>query len=53
LTRAEEPQSSQPEPAEELMEESQPDPSDLQEPVKNVEAGVKEPETGSGGEDVE
>ncbi|XP_056290962.1 symplekin [Pseudoliparis swirei] len=53
LTRAEEPQSSQPEPAEELMEESQPDPSDLQEPVENVEAGVKEPETGSGGEDVE
>ncbi|KAM8855553.1 symplekin [Spinachia spinachia] len=51
LTSTQEAQSSQPEPVEEPMEESQPETSDLQEPVKDVEADVIEPEAGS--EDVE
>lgn len=53
LTRAEETPSSEPEPAEEPMEESQPEPSDPQEPVKDVEADVTEPEAGSDHENVE
>ncbi|XP_029315510.1 symplekin [Cottoperca gobio] len=43
--------SPQPEPAEELMEAFQP--SDLQEPEKDVEADVAEPEAGSGSENGE
>lgn len=54
-TRAEKTPSPQPEPAEEAMEASEPvpEPSDLQEPVKDVEADVKGPEAGSDSEDVE
>uniref|UniRef100_A0AAQ4QF95 Symplekin n=1 Tax=Gasterosteus aculeatus aculeatus TaxID=481459 RepID=A0AAQ4QF95_GASAC len=47
LTRTEEAQSSQPEAVEEPMEESQHEISDLQEPVKDVEADVMESEAGS------
>lgn len=53
LERAGETPSPQPEPAEEPMEASQPEPSDLQEPVKDVEADITGPETGSGSDDVE
>ncbi len=53
LARARETPSPQPEPAEEPMEASQPEPSDLQEPVKDVEADITGPEAGSGSEDVE
>ncbi|CAG5865899.1 symplekin [Menidia menidia] len=40
-------------PAEEPMEESQPEPSDQQEPVINAEANTTGPEAGNGSEDVE
>lgn len=40
------------EPAEELMDET-PEPSDPQEPVKEPETSLPEPEAESGGEDVE
>ncbi|KAL6101329.1 sympk [Pungitius sinensis] len=51
LTGTEEARSSQEEAVEEPMEESQPESSDLQEPVKDVEADVIETEAGS--EDVD
>lgn len=41
------------EPAEELMDETQPEPSDPQESVKEPETSLPEPEAGSGDEDVE
>lgn len=53
LAREGETPSPQPEPAEEPMEASQLEPSDLQEPVKDVEADVAEPDTGSGSESAE
>ncbi|XP_008293304.1 symplekin [Stegastes partitus] len=54
LEKAADTPSPQPEPAEEPMEESQPEePSEHQEPVKDAETDVTEPEAGSGSEDVE
>ena len=41
------------EPAEEPMTESQPEPSNHQEPVKEAEANITGPEAGSGSEDVD
>ncbi|XP_072252644.1 symplekin [Leuresthes tenuis] len=41
------------EPAEEPMKESQPEPSDHQEPVKEAEVDITGPEAGSGSEDVD
>uniref|UniRef100_A0A7N8Y782 Symplekin n=1 Tax=Mastacembelus armatus TaxID=205130 RepID=A0A7N8Y782_9TELE len=52
LARLSETPSPPPEPAEEPMETSQPEPSDFQEPEKDVEAEVIGPETGSS-QDVE
>nr|XP_046259293.1 symplekin [Scatophagus argus] len=51
VTREGETSSPQPEPAEEVMETSQPELSDLQEPVKDVQADVAGPEAGSSGEE--
>uniref|UniRef100_A0A4W6BUS4 Symplekin scaffold protein n=1 Tax=Lates calcarifer TaxID=8187 RepID=A0A4W6BUS4_LATCA len=53
LARASETPSPQPEPAEEPMETAQSEPSDLQEPEKDVEADSAESEAGSGSKDVE
>lgn len=53
LERAGETPSPQREPAEEPMETSQTAPSDLQEPVQDVEADITGPEAGSSSEDVE
>lgn len=53
LTRDDETPSPQAEPAEEPMEVTEPEPSDLQEPVKDAEADVTGPEAGSSGEDAE
>lgn len=53
LTQADKTPSPQPEPTEEAMETSQPEPSDHQEPNKDAEADVEEPESGSGSEDAE
>lgn len=53
LTREEETQSPEPEPAEEPMETSQTEASDLQEPEKDVEDDVQGPEAGSSTEDAE
>ncbi|GAA6219702.1 symplekin isoform X2 [Lates japonicus] len=53
LARASETPSPQPEPAEEPMETAQSEPSDLQEPEKDVEADSTESEAGSGSKDVE
>lgn len=53
LARRGETPSPQPKPAEEPMEASQPEPSDLEEPEKDVEADVTVPEAGSSSEDVE
>lgn len=53
LARADETPSPQPEPAEELMEASQPEPADPQDPVQDAEAEVTGPEAGSSSDDVE
>nr|XP_019955292.1 PREDICTED: symplekin [Paralichthys olivaceus] len=53
LERASETPSPQPEPAEELSEVSQPEPSDLQEPERDVEAEVTGSDAESGSEDME
>ncbi|XP_040913725.1 symplekin [Toxotes jaculatrix] len=53
LVRASETPSPHPEPAEEPMEASQPEPSDLHNPEKDPEADIRGPEAGSGSEDVE